>query len=420
MKTGQHASGSVISVDHVSKKFCRDLRRSLWYGLQSVGCELVGRQVPLPLRPKEFWALQDVSFDLHPGDCLGVVGTNGGGKSTILKLLTGLLKPNAGQITVRGRVGSLIELGAGFNPVLTGRENIYVNASILGLRGAEVDQHLNNIINFSGVKEAIDAPVASYSSGMRVRLGFAIASHLKPDILLVDEVLAVGDLAFREKSYQRIRRLHEDGAALVLVSHSPHAILSVCDRVLWVDRGRVQMLGSAGEVMRAYLDAQEERILAEERVSLDKKSDGLFGRLSILGIDLLGPDGVERSRFTSNDPVHVRIRYEATEPVPDAHFRINICARGGIVFNADMLSEGCDPPILKGQGFLECVFPDARLVPGSYNVLVTVFGSSASIKLVRLKSAMFRVTDVRDLSSDGSVLRHDTHGVVIMNHEWRW
>jgi lipopolysaccharide transport system ATP-binding protein len=201
-------SGSVVEseilvdVQHVSKKFCRDLKKSLWYGLKDVFTEMnpwQPRSAALPaapsgndLRPAEFWAVNDVSFQLRRGECLGLIGHNGAGKTTLLKMLNGLIKPDSGSITMRGRVGALIALGAGFNPILTGRENVYINGAILGLSKKEIDDQIDSIIDFAEIREFIDSPVQSYSSGMQVRLGFAVATAMKPDVLILDEVLAVG------------------------------------------------------------------------------------------------------------------------------------------------------------------------------------------------------------------------------------
>jgi len=194
-------SETLIRVENVSKKFCRSLKKSLWYGMRDLSKEVLGRRHggDGELRPDEFWSVNDVSFELKRGECLGLIGPNGAGKSTLLKMLNGLIKPDQGRIEMRGRVGALIELGAGFNPILSGRENIYVNGSVLGLAKEEIDQKLDEIIEFSELDEFIDSPVQNYSSGMKVRLGFAVAAHMKPDILLIDEVLAVGDIGFRTK-----------------------------------------------------------------------------------------------------------------------------------------------------------------------------------------------------------------------------
>ena len=193
----------LICVEGVSKKFCRDLKRSLWYGVKDAVSDVFGREGSTDLRRDEFLAVNDVSFEVRRGECLGLVGRNGAGKTTLLKMLNGLIKPDHGRIEMRGRVGALIALGAGFNPILTGRENIYVNGSVLGLSRKEIDRKLEDIINFAEIGDFIDLPVQSYSSGMQVRLGFAVATAMEPDILLLDEVLAVGDDAFRSKCFDR-------------------------------------------------------------------------------------------------------------------------------------------------------------------------------------------------------------------------
>ncbi len=229
---------ALIKVEGVSKKFCRDLKTSLRYGVMDVKDELLGRSRTSELRKKEFWAVHDVSFELHRGECLGLIGHNGAGKTTLLRILNGLIKPDFGRIEIRGQVGALIALGAGFNPILTGRENIYINASVLGLTRRQVDERIEEIIDFAEMAEFIDMPVQHYSSGMTVRLGFAVAAILiEPDILFLDEVLAVGDIGFTIKCLNRVRQLMRT-SAVVFVSHSMPFISSFCTRVLVMDHGR--------------------------------------------------------------------------------------------------------------------------------------------------------------------------------------
>ena len=239
----------LVRVEGVSKIFCRSLKRSLHYGLMDCLSDIlpVGKRKndensePI-LRKEEFWAVKDVSFELRRGECLGLIGRNGAGKTTLLKMLNGLIKPDKGRIEMHGRVGALIALGAGFNPILTGRENIYVNGSILGLSKKEIEDKLDEIIDFSEIREFIDSPVQSYSSGMAVRLGFAVASSLNPDILLLDEVLAVGDFAFRMKCFERIGSLMRK-AAVVFVSHNAHEVRGLCNHALYLSRGRSVYFG---------------------------------------------------------------------------------------------------------------------------------------------------------------------------------
>ncbi len=245
MEKRNHASDDVlINVDGVSKKFCRYLRKSMWYGIQDISKSLVGIGTsPGKLRKDEFWAVDDVSFQVHRGDVLGLIGPNGSGKSTMLKMLSGVFMPDSGKIEIKGKVGALIELGAGFHQMLTGRENIRVNGAILGMDRREIDEKFNDIVAFADIGDFLDTPVKNYSSGMFVRLGFAIAAQLNPDVLLIDEVLAVGDVGFRAKCYNAIYKM-ADSAAVVFVSHDMPMIKRLCSQVIVMSRGKVHFHGA--------------------------------------------------------------------------------------------------------------------------------------------------------------------------------
>ena len=258
-------SDTLIKVDGVSKKFCRSLKKSLWYGMQDLSNEILGRRHggDGSLRPDEFWAVDGVSFELKRGECLGLIGRNGAGKTTLLKMLNGLIKPDKGRIEMRGRVGALIALGAGFNPILTGRENIYVNGAVLGLGKREIDAKLDEIIDFAEIVEFIDSPVQNYSSGMQVRLGFAVATALDPDILLLDEVLAVGDVAFRSKCFQRIGKLLQR-CAVIFVSHDQAQVLRICDYCIYLKNGQDTASGPPEEVLFRYGEDSRTAVGEEE------------------------------------------------------------------------------------------------------------------------------------------------------------
>jgi len=246
----------LIRAEHVSKKFCRSLKRSLWYGAQDVANSLMpwkrdpgstGADDDMvfrepELRKDEFWAVRDVSFEVRRGECLGLIGHNGAGKSTLLKMLNSLNRPDSGRITMKGRVGALIELNAGFNPILTGRENIYNQAALLGFSSSETDAKFDAIVDFSELEDFLDMPVQNYSSGMRVRLGFAIAAQMEPDIFIIDEVLAVGDVGFRFKCINRMAELM-DRSAVIFVSHTMPQILRVCSTIVHLERGLVNYQG---------------------------------------------------------------------------------------------------------------------------------------------------------------------------------
>ncbi|MFO1449298.1 MAG: ABC transporter ATP-binding protein [Opitutaceae bacterium] len=247
----------LIRVEGVSKKFCRNLRKSLWYGVRDMMHEFnpfagkVRENGEPELKDGEFWANRDISFEVRRGECLGLIGHNGAGKTTLLKLLNGLIKPERGRIEIHGRVGGLIALGAGFNPILTGRENIKVSAAILGLTAREIEEKADQIIEFSELREFIDTPVQNYSSGMGVRLGFAVATALEPDVLLLDEVLAVGDGAFAVKCLNRIQQLREK-AAVIFVSHSEESIARICNRAILLEKGCLVKSGETLKIMEEY------------------------------------------------------------------------------------------------------------------------------------------------------------------------
>ncbi|MEO0794574.1 MAG: ABC transporter ATP-binding protein [Verrucomicrobiota bacterium] len=254
----------LIVAENVGKKFCRSLKKSLFYGVKDIGHAVnpfsndgskweTGEAKP-PLRDQEFWAVSDINFSLKRGDCLGLVGHNGAGKSTLLKILNQLIKPDTGRITMRGRVCALIELSAGFSPILTGRENIYNQGALLGISKREITKCFDEIVDFAEIAPAIDTPVQNYSSGMKVRLGFAVAAQLKPDVLLLDEVLAVGDVGFRHKCLSAMSNMLKN-SAVVFVSHSMPQILRVCNHMLVMKKGEAQFNGAdVGKGVETYFN----------------------------------------------------------------------------------------------------------------------------------------------------------------------
>jgi lipopolysaccharide transport system ATP-binding protein len=270
----------LVKAEGVSKKFCKDLKTSLKYGVQDLFANFGRNNKAAVLREKEFWALKDINFELRRGECLGLIGHNGAGKSTLLKILNGLIKPDEGKVTIKGKVSALIELGAGFNPILSGRENIYNNGAVLGFTREEINNKVEEIIDFAEIREFIDMPVQNYSSGMKVRLGFAVAAQMEPDVLLIDEVLAVGDIGFRAKCYDSINTTFKN-TAVIFVSHAMPQVARMCNIVLNMERGRCVYLGITsgginkynlsftGEVSKAVVD----RVILSEFLINDQKSN---------------------------------------------------------------------------------------------------------------------------------------------------
>ncbi|MBW1855736.1 MAG: ABC transporter ATP-binding protein, partial [Deltaproteobacteria bacterium] len=234
----------VVRAERVSKKFCKRLKRSLWYGVQDVTSTLLwGNKNHGGLRKDEFWAVNDISFEVKKGETLGMIGPNGSGKTTLLKMINGIFRPDRGTVTVEGKVGALIAVGAGFHPMLTGRENIYINGAILGMSKKEIDKQYDDIIEFADIGDFLDMPVNNYSSGMFVRLGFAVAVHSGPDILLVDEVLAVGDINFQSRCLNKIGKMRGKGVTTIIVSHRMPIISGFCQEVVYLNHGRVRSRG---------------------------------------------------------------------------------------------------------------------------------------------------------------------------------
>src|SRR5579859_1888500 len=313
-------------------------------------------------RATEMWALQDVSFEVKRGEALGIVGHNGAGKTTILKLLSSITAPSSGQIIIRGRLAALIEVGSGFHPELTGRENVYLHGAMLGMRRSEIARKMDSIIDFSGVEKYIDQPVKRYSSGMYVRLGFSMAAHLEPDIVLLDEVLAVGDVAFQAKCLDRIAALRKDGGTIVFVSHDLASIYRLCDRAILLDRGKVVM----DDTPRAVVDAYQKMTFADRGTMMERELD-VERPAQCIGISFSGA-GLHHPIRTGY-PMIARFAYHAAMPLRDAIFRISIYWPSGYLC-AQLTSEASRPglTIERGEGEITFECPLLPIQPGLYRV----------------------------------------------------
>lgn len=346
----------LIRVEGLGKKFCKNLKKSLLYGVQDVAQSLVGIQSKRDLRKEEFWVLKDINFELKRGDCLGLLGHNGAGKSTLLKVLNGLIKPDEGQVTIKGRVGALIELGAGFNPILTGRENIYNNASVLGFSKKETDEKLEEIIDFSEIREFIDAPVQSYSSGMKVRLGFAVAAQMEPDVLFIDEVLAVGDVGFRVKCLNRISELLNT-CAVIYVSHSMPQVARISNRAMMLDNGGVEYFGSdIGYGIQLYQKKfkKEDKIIAGGGIDIDL-------------IQINGQQDLDEFSVNYDDEIKLKLRFNNN--VDNEDFFVNIIVMDANLNGVVCISSKNYPKVKWTKGLNEVdVFFKNCLTPGLYSV----------------------------------------------------
>lgn len=379
----------LIKAENVSKKFCRDFRKSLFYGLRDTAADLfrIGHhtapqsqlptsnfQLPtknLPsLRPGEFWANHDISFEVKRGECLGLIGHNGAGKTTLLKMLNGLMKPDVGSITIKGRIGALIALGAGFNPILTGRENVYVNGAILGLHKKEITAKLDEIVEFAELDEAIDAPVRTYSSGMQVRLGFAVAVILiQPDVLILDEVLAVGDMTFTIKCLNVVRQLAER-SAVVFVSHNVQFVSQFCSDIMLLEHGRVHThTHNVSEGIETYL------LACDQSVEISGT-----GEVEVTEEALATAEGGEINSVTRSvlpeDSLNIRLSIRVAESVKLAELRIGLNDNSGRPVASFVAKDSAGSVVKISSGEYRCEFKiDALgLTPGKYHFVMIVRG----------------------------------------------
>lgn len=324
-----------------------------------------------PSTDEIIWALKDVSFEVKQGEVVGIIGRNGAGKSTLLKILSRITEPTSGKAFVNGRIGSLLEVGTGFHPELTGRENIYLNGAILGMRKSEIDRKFDEIVAFAEVDKFIDTPVKRYSSGMYVRLAFAVAAHLEPEMLMVDEVLAVGDLSFQQKCLNRIKGLTSNGMTVLLVSHNMAAIQSSCNRAIFLDHGRVAAQGETLEVIQAYQSALQ-RGNDEQKVNLS--SEAMDSEISILGLEMMGEDGVSRREFRFGEPIRIRINLYARHRIETPMINFGIRRGDGvIVCNFNNWYDNFRIDYIEGACSLEGWLPPLRLIPDYYEIHALVW-----------------------------------------------
>ena len=366
-------SDVLVKVEGVSKKFCRDLKRSLWYGVKDISSEILGISPSGELRKKEFWAVNDVSFELRRGECLGLIGHNGAGKSTLLKMLNGLIKPDKGRITMKGRIGALIELGAGFNPILTGRENIYNNGAVLGFSKKEIDKKLEAIIDFAEIEEFIDTPVQNYSSGMKVRLGFAVAAQMEPDVLIIDEVLAVGDIEFKVKCLNRIYELLRN-TSVIFVSHSMPQIARVASSLLLMEKGSQRILtsdiGIGIEEYYGKVGSEKSNVISD------------FIEIREINIDVNGVTIEEdKAQIKSFDTIDIKLKLNSSQSFENVKLSMFIVDK-----DQKIICGNISDTVAISDKFINNVslcIPKANLSPGKYilNIVISKYHEDNSTRL---------------------------------------
>ncbi len=354
---------------------------------------------------EEFFALRNVSFDVTEGEAFGVIGHNGSGKSTLLKCMAGILQPTSGEVDVHKRMSALLELGAGFHPELTGRDNVFLNAAILGMARREIADRFDEIVDFSGLAEFIDEPVKTYSSGMYVRLAFAVAINVDPEMLIIDEILAVGDVTFQQRCMEKFVEFREQGRTIVLVTHDMGSVRNFCDRAIWLQHGEIAGHGEPADLVDDYTEA----MLADGASAMDSNRRG-SGEVQITDVELL-VDGRPTKVLRTGDDVGVRMHFDATERIENPVFAVTIGRLGGAIITAPCTRDvGEVPASISGSGTVDVRFDDLSLVPGPHVLHTAITGWGRQHVFDHLQNAVrFDV-----LAGEN----RETGGVVTMRPTW--
>jgi len=361
-------NNTVIKVENVSKKYCKNLRRSIQYGIYDIARNSLGLSShPERIRKDEFWAVDNVSFKLKKGETLGLIGPNGSGKTTMLKMLNGIFWPDKGKIAIKGRVGALIAVGAGFHPLLTGRENIYINGALLGMNKKEIDKKFNSIVDFADIGDFLDTAVKNYSSGMYVRLGFAIAVHCEPDILLIDEVLAVGDMAFQSKCYKKVSEIKQK-TSVIIVSHSMPTIQNICDRCIVLSKGKEIHQGHTIGAISKYYELLSSVGLEDKSKKIKHFEDEA---LEIKSLRIIRNVKEETNKIFSGDSVEFKIHFCSKKVIHNPQI--------SLTFNADTYSgfstkyDSFKIDKIFGEGTISLKIKYLGLGAGIYNISIGIW-----------------------------------------------
>lgn len=413
-----NASSVILDVDHVWKIYCRNLKRAMRYGLRDLGREILGTgrdRTHQDLRPGEFFAVRDAHFQVNPGECVAMIGPNGAGKSTMLKMVNGLIKPDAGQIQIRGKIGALIELGTGFNPILSGKENIYINAAVLGMPKQEVDLLFDKIVDFAELGHVINDPIKTYSSGMRVRLGFSIAANLRPQLLLMDEVLAVGDVGFRMKCFKHLRTLVENGVSIILVTHAVGMLQRVATRSIVFGQGKIVHDGELETGCTIY----EEMLGASDRVKEKRREDkGQAARID--SVEVVDEKGEKTREFDTGQAVNVKIKLTCREKIKNARLVVALCSPvHGVLSSVSTayhdLKFDLDPQVDTDGKTVTLTFNDIGLLIGAYHFNISLYGpETTSFYHRRSGVGHFRIVGP-PVNAQGLGI----NGVFKLEHRWK-
>jgi lipopolysaccharide transport system ATP-binding protein len=416
-------SDLAISIENLGKRYTidhqrasRDALRHAIEGAVRAPFAWLKSNLQKKMLQADFWALKDVSLQIKKGEVVGFIGSNGAGKSTLLKILSRITSPTEGRIRINGRAASLLEVGTGFHQDLTGRENIFLNGAILGMGRAEITRKFDEIVEFSGVEDFLDTPVKRYSSGMYVRLAFAVAAQLDPEILIVDEVLAVGDADFRKKCLGKMGSFGERGRTVLFVSHSTDAIRTLCQRCIWMKDGRVHLDGPSDEVIKEYLIS----VSAGQTISQETPRD--YG-LTIQKVLLRNDRGEKCDKFQPGEDLVVEVFYDARERINRPAIALGVCGTNGTCFTANMLLDGHRPAFLEGSGQFTCTFKSIPLLPQQkYTVKMSMRSENAKDIIMKFQEvAGFSVGgDLAEYGYRGDFGTFAAHSTpVVVPYEWQ-
>ncbi len=410
-----------IAIENLGKQYTLDRQRRKGDGLRhaieaAIRSPLAWARTRRRRRAERtiFWALRNVSVQIQQGEVVGIIGRNGAGKSTLLKLLSRITIPTEGRICIEGRIASLLEVGTGFHNELTGRENIFLNGAILGMTRAEIIRKFDEIVSFSEIEEFLDTPVKRYSSGMYVRLAFAVAAHLDPEILIVDEVLAVGDAAFQKKCLGKMGTIAQSGRTVLFVSHNMEAVRSLCQRGIWLKEGRLHKDGKVEEVIEDYFDS----LSGENSFFCENPEYGF----AISRVVLKDGRGQESSQFRPGEDLIVEVNFNARQRIEQPYFTLSVNGVNGSCFTANMLLDGNRPRALEGSGVIACRFKSLPLFPQSYFIRMSVRTKNGNDPIMDYREVAFFnvVGDLVDYGFRGEFLaRASTSTPVVVPYEWQ-
>jgi lipopolysaccharide transport system ATP-binding protein len=412
-------SDTVIRVENLSKNYIighqqqeryTALRDVITNKVKSIGSLIQNPKSQISNSQEEFWALKDVSFDIKQGDRVGIIGRNGAGKSTLLKILSRITEPTKGSIKIKGRIASLLEVGTGFHPELTGRENVYLNGAILGMSKVDIERKFDEIVAFAEVEKFLDTPVKRYSSGMYVRLAFAVAAHLEPEILIVDEVLAVGDAQFQKKCLGKMEDVGKEGRTVLFVSHNMATVTTLCQRAIWLVNGQVNLDGDAEQITSKFLTYGSEH---SGEVILTTQSQNQ--RFWFKRVSLINTEGNINSVFDVREPIKIHLEYEALENIRDLEISFRIINSSGVTIFTINRSFYLSSQFAVGSYLAEIEIPPLFLVPGSYSI--DVGSHIPKVEILSLHQSLMSF-EIEETGSHMALYKGSAFGVVLVDFPW--